>query len=837
MRKLQQGLVSISMILGLSGCIFEDTNTEPVASNITLDSSNGVDDIVIEKSFLLSNVDDDDTSKLSVSALSIVNGFGELTESSSAWTYSPSIKDFSNVNFSYTVTDGEFSDSASIRATIETDSRVQLQTADGITIYSKVDTSRHASVSATLYVNNNEFSVTSASEDGSFAFINVPENSSYLLSLSTESTNFATYYMADNAVRANNEDIVNLEITQLPNAIQSSIKLRSAQNGELVAGLKPYIFANELADPENDIAGLPEIRVFLTEEAEQYSFNLFSADLSTNVYVDSLTDVNNDEYNVVNPQQALPFIAVLSGTQEAEVFLSKVETGSFKVSLQLSADSNVSLPSSPLLAISNLTTNETEYWTLESQGLYTKSLTAEELSQRRALAPIDTNEDGVIDLIANPSSDNGFPMLSSLVISQFDENNELTLTQALNSVDYDQPMTSNLVSLPENFKENGNAEVIIAFDRQIDLPTVIQVSTQVLSQAQVEIDLNSTADIFATDKQTLATTTQGESQLELGFNNVYSYLNENGDTVNLSLGNNGTNQITSPYATEFNASPVSSSLQSANFSLQANDSLLIINLSSSDINAFQSYEFSFTVDAPFDVFGPSSISHEVRAESGSSTLLSDIILDNFDFKNALTLDVTDASSEQYIEGMEPHEDLFSELNVGYVDGGSNDRSQLKYVDYTIGELTSIESLNTGLSLDADANTIYLISKSAIEGSVTVKSQTEMFDNSGTAESSSYEPADLSFDFSSTDNSAGKAFGQLALLLIEPSNHGVDISGIETVFKAPAASGANVNTADLYYVYPLTLTPMTAGRITELQLEFDATVGGVKLNAEQTYKVN
>lgn len=834
MRKLQQGLVSISMLFGLSGCIFEDTNTEPVASNITLDVSNGVDNIVLEKSFLLSNVNDDDTSKLSVTALSIVNGFGELTESSSAWTYTPSVKDFSNVSFSYTVTDGEFSDSASIRATISTESRVQVQSATGVTIYSKLDTSRHASVDATLYLGNNEFSVTSASEDGSFSFINVPENSPYLIAISSNNANFATYYSAGTATRTNNEDILNLAVSQLPEAIKGIVKIRNAQSGELVSGLKPYILANELANQDGSISNLPQVRVSLAEEEQQYALGLFSNSLTTNVYLDSLVDVNGDEYNVINPQQALPFIGEISGSSETNVFLSKVETGAFKVQLTLKAEGDAVLTSSPILAMSNLTTNETEYWTLESEGVYSKALTAEELSQSRALAPIDKNEDGIVDLIAGANS--GFPLLSPLIISQFDENNELALTQSVKTVDYNQPMSSNLISLAENFKANGTAEVIIAFDRQVELPNVIQLNTQVLNQNQVQIDLNDSADIYETDKETLATTTQGQSKLTLGFNNVYSYTDQNGLVRTLSLGNNGTNQVTSTYVTEFTARAVTSTLQSSSFSLRANGTLLFINVNPSNINAFQNYEFSFTVDAPFDTFGPSSISHEIRAQSGSSTLLSDIILDNFDFKDATTLDITDANSEQYIEGMEPHQDLFSELNVGYTGGGANDRAQLKYVDYSIGDLPSMQSLNSDLSLNSSANTIYLVSKSAIEGTIYITSQTEVSNNSGSSESTTTELSDVSFELSSTDDSAGKAFGQLAILLVQPSNHGVDTAGIKTVFNVPPASGANVDTTDLYYIYPLTLTPMTSGRITQAKVKFDATIGGVKLNAEQTYNV-
>lgn len=837
MGRLQQGLVLISTLLVLSGCIFEDTNTEPVASNINLDASNGVDAIVIEKSFLLSNVTDDDSSKLSISAFTIVNGFGDLTESSSAWTYTPSIRDFSDIRFSYTVTDGEFSNSASVRAVVETDSRALLQETGGVTLFSKLDNSKHASVKATLYIGSDIFSITSSNKDGSFAFINVPESSTYLLELSSENTSFATYYSAGTVTRNNNQDTLDLGVSQLPNAVSGVFKIRNAQNGELVSGLRPYIFANELANQDGSIANLPQIRVFLTENEQQYSLALASDATTTNVYLDNLNDVNGDTYNIINPQGRLPFIGRISGSAESNVFLSKVETGAFKVSLTLTTTPNTTQISTPLLAVTNLTNGQTEFWQQESANVYTNTLTAQQLNQRRVVQPIDTNADGVVDLIADINSGSGFPMLSPLQVSQFDENNQLALTQPIISIEYTKPMSSHLVSSAESFRANSNAEVIIAFDRQINLPNVAQINIQALRQSQVQIDLNSVANIYQADKETLTTTLQGESQLTLGSNNLYSYTDQNGQVRTLSLSNNGTNQITSPFVTEFTSTIVSNALPSNSFTLEANGTLLIINVNPSQINPFQSYEFSFTVDAPFDALGASSISHQLRAQSGPGSLLADVLLDNFDFKDASTLDITNLDNEAFIQGMQPHEDLFAGLNVGYAGGASTDRAQLKYVDYSIGELTSIQTLNSNLSLDSSANTIYLISRSAIEGTATIISQTEVFNNSGSSESSTTEPSNLSFELSTTDKSADKIFGQLALLLITPNNHGIDSSGIKTVFDAPAVSGAKVDSPELYYIYPLNLTPVTSGRITEAKIKFNATIGGVKFNAEQTYTVN
>ena len=81
-----------------------------------------------------------------------------------------------------------------------------------------------------------------------------------------------------------------------------------------------------------------------------------------------------------------------------------------------------------------------------------------------------------------------------------------------------------------------------------------------------------------------------------------------------------------------------------------------------------------------------------------------------DFKDASGLDITQTTIEPYIDDLAPQQDSFFELNVGYNNGATNERAQLKYAELTTNGLPSVQALNTAAGIDSAENVLYLIFK-------------------------------------------------------------------------------------------------------------------------------
>ncbi|NVK24122.1 MAG: cadherin-like domain-containing protein [Gammaproteobacteria bacterium] len=837
MHYLVKSSLSVLLLSSLTACIFEDSNTEPVASSVSLGTNDGISTVVINNSQLLENVSDDKGS-LSITDVSLVSGHGQLTQQNESWQYQPALNDLGTVSFSYTVSDGEFTDTASATLEIVNDNRLKLNETDGITIYSELNSQAHANLKVTLYVGNDSYEITTDTDDTSFSFINLPNGTGYLLEIDDLDDQYATMFYADIAESVDIPSSKNLNITQLTQPSVTTLNLINAATGTSIAGLEPYIYVNQFVDPDNGIPNIPAKKLYLEENNSEYSFYLDTNDTSVNVYLDELTDEDNVVYSILANDFELPVISTLNTGDTDNVYFNKAVDNNFTITVLLKAQDGASFNAGPLLSMFNRSTGTTEYWekVAGTVNQYAKTLSAEQIIQSRVLIPIDNTDDGVIDYHAVTSSQ-GFPLFNPLSINDFD-NRSLVVEQYVDATDYDAPLQAQLISEASNFQANGNTQVTFAFDRAISAPSTVKITTKVLTAARPQIDLNTTAAIYNAEKDTQVTTDQGETEIELEYDNTYNYTNKDGATVSVTLGTNGSTQTSSPYVTEYGSDEVTTALASNSYRREANNTLLTVSLSPSSIKALLSYEFEVVVDAPYDGFTSSTFSFELRAITSATTSLNDLVIDNFDFKDAATLDVTQANNEDYLEGLTPQTDTFFELNVGYDAGATNKRAQLSYLTRNINGLDDIGTLNSSAGLDSASNTLYLVSAAPVSGDVEITQQVEISDNAGSKESQTVALTDQSFILTlDSDNlTSSHVLGKTLYIAKHPENHGVDDSGLMDVFGVSIASGANVSAAGVYYVYEIPTSLQTSGRIEQVTLEFDVLIGGASVTGSKTYYV-
>lgn len=821
----------------LTGCIFDDVNKEPTSQPLVLGDFSGTEDIEILASDILNSVSDPDDDTLTITDVVLAKGLGVLNNSDqSKWTYTPSLADLGEIIFNYTATDG----------TIETSSTITLNVVNSNRLSVFANSPVHIRVELNQEITTAKITLNALGDDhvisssnGNATFVGLPANTEYYVIVEDTNGVFANEYYSNITPAANQTIIQTLPVSSLSTGVVTQLSVSDVTTGLAVTGLIPYINTTALAAEKGRLTSLTLPNLMATESAGTYSFLLANNETDYQINIDELIDSNNTEYSIFGTDTSTYASIINAGDTSSLDLASTSQLAEFTASYTILNAQSEALSVGRVLTIFNLSKNETESWSLEdgTTNKYSFTLTSENIRDKRVVQPIDVENDGFFDLQPALAQNNPLGLLTDLSPSHFDDDKKLNIDLTVVPVATTNAITSELITNSSEFKAGSNNEVLIAFDRPIELQSSVSLTSYGLSQLVSRIDLANPAGIYKQDKSTTATTDQSESTLNLNNANAYEYVNDSSNTIAVTLGG-GADSITSSYVSEYTQSSSSISLSTSSYELVANGTLLRITPTSSLISSDTQYSFEFSVNDAISTNVDASIIYKVTATSNKAEQLSDFTLDNFDFKDTSKYDPLDANALLFLDNQAPHEDLFFELDASYDSG--TDKALLKYVEYSTNDLSTLQDEIDALSISTSNNTLYLVTETPILGTVEIKSQSEVYDASGSTETTVVEISDALYQYVIDTPESGanpqQIQGKKLYLFDKPSNHGISTDVIKDTFNVDVAAGANISREGIYYVYELPITPTQSGQVTSVTLEFNISINGSQTAGTQTYQV-
>jgi hypothetical protein len=281
------------------------------------------------------------------------------------------------------------------------------------------------------------------------------------------------------------------------------------------------------------------------------------------------------------------------------------------------------------------------------------------------------------------------------------------------------------------------------------------------------------------------------------------------------------------------------------YSLTANSSLLTITLDSSTLVADQVYGFEMSVKGKLDSNPVAFLSFDRRVKTNATETIDTLTLDNLDYYDTTTYNPVDTSGHTRLTNQVPYESRFTQLDVGYAGGGVSDKAQLEYLTYGLTG-SSLAALESG-ALNHSQNSVYLVSRVQLMGTLQIRALNEEFANAGEVDSESYSQADMYYklDMAAQDvnnelNQLTDISGRKVYLLDKPSNYGVSGNGLDAVYGEELASGANIAAKGegLYYLYALPLpAPINGGFYESIELSVDLVANGAAIKGTKVFTVH
>ena len=716
-------------------------------------------------------------------------------------------------------------------------------------------------LSVTMRVNGGDYTVSTEESTGAFAFTKVPADSEYVISITDPTNVFAPYFysnitpnLRDNA-NSSADEILTQDIgsAELYNAETTSISIQNFNGGTGIAGLSLYYDANQLAEENGASVSIqiPDVVAAAdTSTVGLYTFNLPATQDLVEVKVNTLTDSSNVEYEPFQGEVTDSVLTTIKAGESISYYLKPIDATIFTIIYHLVDDEGHALDAGPVLAIWDSTYSR--YMSLQkvtdSTNEYALEVTADDMSNMRYVLGIDVDGDGFNDWSANYFENKSLGLTNSIGRQSFNEDKELTIVYPMIPTDYSEDVQAEIISSDDNFQAGGLGEIIIAFDRPITILHGIRMTRSALTESSDKKSVQNPADIYEANYTTTATTIQGESNINLNSSKEYEYIDEDGDTVTLSIADNDGN-VVSPYGNTFKQTKTVTELTDLQYTLGADSSLLTIDLSSLPLISDITYNFEFSLIGQLDNNPVAFMSFSKTAKSSATASLETLTIDNFDYKETTTKDLLDSAAEEDLSNQTEHTDKFSQLNVTYPGAGSGQLAQAKYltVHSSISEGNEIEDLTT---LSHAQNSIYLISKAQLTGTLRIVSKTETYllDSESTTETYSSSGDFYKLDMPSQDIVAGDTdlteltdiLSEKIYLLDRPSNHIVNGSGINDVYGVGISSGAEIEAEGIYYCYELPLgDPIydsSNGYWSSVELDLDLTVNGLSLIGSQTFDI-
>lgn len=825
--------ISSSLLLLATGCVFDDVNKEPQASPVDLGKFDGKTNVTITTADILKGASDPDGDTVSVTGLALARGLGQLEQNGDSWTYRVSSADTGNVQFNYIVSDGTLNASSTASFTIDNPNRLIIRETNPISLTMNLtgDGLPLNTLKATLSILGEEHSVTST--DGEVGFIGLPANTEYFVKFEDTSGTLATEYLSNITPTASQRVVQTLPVSNLTKPVTTELTATNVLNNSAVLGLKPYMSLNEIAAQNGRLIStqLPKLEATATDSG--YQFTTANNEQTYTVFVEELIDSNGSEYNVFNTSNTQYQGRVKSGDTLELNLTPVVAAQEFNVEITTLDEQNQAVSLGKFLNVYNVDKDQVELWQViddsENSNQYRFTLSADNLKDTRVIQAVDNNQDGFADLQPVLNQAHPLGLINQLSAADFSDNQAMQLTIKVAAPATAGAITAELIDSASELQTGSVGQVLIAFDRPVELPDFVTLKRVTLSSRTQSLALNNPAFIYQQNRTTRVSTDKGQSSLTLDSINRYTYTNNNDQTASVNISNTGS--VNSPYVTALEQNSSDSILAQNQFSLKAAGTLLVITPQPTSLIANNQYQFEFETNSAVsnDISASFNFSQFVR--SSAVETLADFTLDNFNSKD--TTQYT-TSSEPTLSNQEAHQDLFTELNVGYNNNQAN--ALLKYLDYSTLGFETFASIMSEINISSDNNTLYLITKTPVDGKINLLKQTETYLSGGESVTTETDLNGPEIELTLTAGGNNKAVGQKVFIFNRALNHGIDRKVITNAYKAEPITGANIADTGIYYVYPIAVQPQFNGQITHVEIQFDVSVNGAKRTGSETYQV-
>jgi len=737
-------------------------------------------------------------------------------------------------------------------------------------------------VDVNIRIDGHIYSVVSApashASPGSFAFLLAPADSEFFLTVTTSDNSFAAFYYANETPRINNNSggIGTLDVgsVELFKPVTTSITMKNISAGTPITGLTLYYDTKDVAELNSGntvtISGVDEVAteattsttvdgVTTTTGTGVYSFSLPDNAAAFNIKIKELVDGSAVLYEPYNATITENVLTSLTPGNDKSYYVKTSNPLDFTIFIHLVDDEGHAFDAGDAIVLNANGSTTAVFADRKASTTNEYVLTTTAPTFDFTILNMDLNGDG-INNTATAQLTTLDETTNVLDGGSFDSNREATIVVPITMITSNQNIAAEMLSDGDQFQVNGLAEVIIAFDRPVEIIHEVRMRTFAINEKNIKRSVVNTANIFEKDGTTTATLTGDGASTSVTLdgtdNSQYSYVNDTntGNEVTSLSDSNG--EVNSPYEVDYDSAGTITVVPTSSYAFSANNTLLTITLDSSTLAADQNYTFELAVRGLLTDTPVAYISKTLLAKSNETiTGIGDFWLDDFNFKDTTTRNLLDALAEQNLTGQTDHVNLLSALgNVTYVGGGATDRPLVEYLLYGLSVGTTV--------FDQVTAGIYLISKAKISGTVEVVSQTETFLSAGVvAPPSTYSVFGQYYTLDYASNS-GIVTGDLDLslltditsdakyLLAKPSNHGIDESGLKTVYgtvledtaneqsntTTVVTAGAAITTEGIYYLYKIPLTATLGGYISSAVLNLNVSVNGVTFTGSQSYSV-
>ena len=716
----------------------------------------------------------------------------------------------------------------------------------------------------TIRVDGNNYSVTSApvghASPGSFAFLLTPGDSEYFLTVSTSDT-YAPFFYANTTPKISTssggigtQDIGSVEMYE---AINTSVSVKNISGGTAITGLTLYYDTKDVAEiNSSETVSISGVDIVATETAGVYSFPLPNNGVDYEIKIKELVDDADVAYDPYNATITDNVLTSIQANNDKSYYMKASDPQEFTIFLHLVDDEGHAFDASDVVVLNAAGSTDAVYAErlVDTTNEYVLTTTAASFDY--TVLNIDLDNDGVNDTAAIQLTtlDETTNVLDG---GSFNSNREATVVVPITMITADQNIAAELLSGPDQFQVNGLAEVIFAFDRPVEIVHNMRMRSFAINEVNTTKAVASPANLFEQDGTT-ATTLIGDGSgtvsLDGSDSSIYSYQNDaNSAAVTTSLSDSN-GDAASPYEVEYDSAQTISVVPTSAYVFSANNTLLTITLDSSTIAANQEYTFEFAVKGMLSDTPVAYINETLLAKSNATiAALTDLWLDDFNYMDTPTRDLLNALTEADLTDQTDHANLLTNLS-----GVTYDNTNAPLVEYLIYGLTTTTAFD---SLPASSG-VYLVSKAKLSGTVEIVSQTESYLDNGAETTSTFSTLGEYYGLDYSSNS-GIVAGDLDLtnltnvasdakyLLAVPSNHGIDESGLKTVYgtvledtaneqadtTTVVTSGADITTEGIYYVYDIPLTLINAGGyISTVVLDFNISVNGTNFTGSQSYIV-
>jgi hypothetical protein len=773
------------------------------------------------------------------------------------------------------------------------------------------------------------FKVTAGGDKDSgvsiFSFEAVPAGSEYLIKITDPNGVYAPWFYSGVATTyaAAGNNIFGIELdtftitqdigaAELYLAKSTNLTVKDIASSEAISGLSLYYDATENAVSNGRPTDIEPMDIIATEASGVYNFSLPNDGENKNIRAHSLVLSDGTEYGLYN--DGLVTTAGLDGEgklmhlkagQDATLYLKKVDATPYTVIIHVVDEeghafdvggvlslTNIAPVAPGVIAISFLEFAEKKAGTTNE---YVLTLTRSSLGDNRFVNPVDTDGDEVADYqvaLEDDAADDdnlsdALSTTNALAPGAFDENRETTIVVPMKPVSTAETIAAQIISKDDNFQANGLAEIIIAFDRPVDLIHGVTMEHQELGEAEsISVPVTG-GNIYAADKTTTVFTVAGQNSLPITFGDnlpagapdtqndcTYTYNDDAGAALTpidasqapiSAIVAAARCEVVSPYGEIYDSVEQIRTLEATSeYGLTAGNTILTITLDATTLKAERAYTFSLSVEGKLAKNPRAFLTFTKTAKSSASTTLDELKIDNFDYKNTPQRTLVDPIVNPALANQEDYVGEFVTLSgILYTDqnlvppGPSTAAPEFQYLSYALPADTAVlDDLNAPFSatlINASSNTLYIISKARLEGSIQVISFKEKYVNTSgaaTVETIGVEEAYYGLNLAAggiTTGDTGQAGTSgdglesltaltetVAYLLDKPSNYGLGGTGYADVYKK-VESGANITTEGLYYIYTIPTADLNVenggAHIAEVTIDFKLQVNGVALGVE------